>query len=130
MPQRFDLQSHSRHSDGALSPADVVHAAAAAGVELLALSDHDTVAGVEEAIVAGRELGVRVVPVAALYGAWVAQAWAGLPRSASVSADAGERVTVPAGGGPGRPGRHCAFLRLHSVALDFNPRPRDDSVID
>lgn len=71
MPPRFDLQSHSRHSDGALTPADVVRGAADAGVELLALTDHDTVAGVEEAIVAGGELGVGVVPAAeisALHG--------------------------------------------------------------
>jgi 3',5'-nucleoside bisphosphate phosphatase len=61
---RFDLQSHSRHSDGALTPAEVVRAAAAAGVELLALSDHDTVAGVSEAVSAGEELSVRVVPAA------------------------------------------------------------------
>ncbi len=58
----FDLQSHSRHSDGALAPADVVSAAAEAGVELLALSDHDSVGGVREAADAGGELGVRVVP--------------------------------------------------------------------
>ena len=45
----FDLQSHSRHSDGELAPAGVVDAAAAAGVELLALSDHDSVDGVAEA---------------------------------------------------------------------------------
>jgi histidinol phosphatase-like PHP family hydrolase len=37
----FDLQSHSVHSDGVLSAAGVVAAAAAAGVELLALTDHD-----------------------------------------------------------------------------------------
>jgi predicted metal-dependent phosphoesterase TrpH len=58
----FDLQSHSRHSDGALAPAEVVRAAADAGVELLALSDHDSVGGVREACEAGAELGVRVVP--------------------------------------------------------------------
>ena len=57
----FDLQAHSRHSDGALAPAEVVAAAAAAGVRLLALSDHDTVDGVAEALAAGREHGVRVV---------------------------------------------------------------------
>ncbi len=62
MPLRFDLQSHSTSSDGALPPAEVVERAAAAGVELLALSDHDTVGGVAEAIAAGEELGVRVVP--------------------------------------------------------------------
>ena len=63
---RFDLQSHSRHSDGSLEPAEVVRSAARAGVQLLALSDHDTVAGVQEAIQAGREAGVRIVPAAEL----------------------------------------------------------------
>lgn len=59
---RFDLQSHSTCSDGTLSPAEVVAAAAAAGVQLLALTDHDTVAGVSDAISAGRREGVEVVP--------------------------------------------------------------------
>ena len=58
----FDLQSHSRQSDGALAPRDVVAAAAAAGVELLALSDHDTIDGVEEAAGAAEELGVQLAP--------------------------------------------------------------------
>jgi 3',5'-nucleoside bisphosphate phosphatase len=58
---RFDLQSHSTHSDGVLSAAEVVRRAAAAGVELLALSDHDTVSGVTEAIAEGERVGVRVV---------------------------------------------------------------------
>ena len=62
----FDLQSHSLHSDGALEPASVVAAAAAAGVRLLALSDHDTVDGVAEALRAGAEHGVRVVPATEL----------------------------------------------------------------
>lgn len=59
---RFDLQSHSTHSDGALEAAEVVERAARAGVELLALSDHDTVSGVTEALRAGERYGVRVVP--------------------------------------------------------------------
>ena len=57
----FDLQSHSRCSDGSLAPAEVVAAAAQAGVELLALTDHDTVDGVGEAMAAGAEHSVRVV---------------------------------------------------------------------
>ena len=48
----FDLQSHSTASDGALPPAAVVAAAHEAGVELLALSDHDTVDGLDEAFAA------------------------------------------------------------------------------
>jgi 3',5'-nucleoside bisphosphate phosphatase len=62
MAIRFDLQSHSTHSDGALEAAEVVERAARAGVELLALSDHDTVSGVAEALRAGERHGVKVVP--------------------------------------------------------------------
>jgi len=61
-PPTFDLQSHSLHSDGSLEPGDVVAAAAEAGVELLALSDHDTVDGVSAAVDAAARLGVRLVP--------------------------------------------------------------------
>ncbi len=61
----FDLQSHSLASDGALAPALVVSAAKDAGVELLALTDHDTVAGVDEALAAASALGgITVVPAA------------------------------------------------------------------
>jgi predicted metal-dependent phosphoesterase TrpH len=62
VPLRFDLQSHSTHSDGALPAAEVVEQAARAGVELLALSDHDTVSGVSEALLSGERHGVRVIP--------------------------------------------------------------------
>jgi predicted metal-dependent phosphoesterase TrpH len=66
MPPRFDLQSHSTHSDGALPPDGVVELAARAGVELLALTDHDTVGGVTEAVAAGERYGVRVLPAVEL----------------------------------------------------------------
>ena len=61
-PPTFDLQSHSLHSDGSLEPREVVAAAAQAGVELLALSDHDTVEGVQEAADAAAGLGLRLAP--------------------------------------------------------------------
>jgi 3',5'-nucleoside bisphosphate phosphatase len=62
----FDLQSHSRESDGALSPAEVVATAAASGIGLMALTDHDTVDGVPEALRAAREHGLRCSPAAEL----------------------------------------------------------------
>jgi 3',5'-nucleoside bisphosphate phosphatase len=62
----FDLQSHSTESDGELPPAEVVARAAAAGVETLALSDHDTVDGVEPALEAARRHGVMLVPATEL----------------------------------------------------------------
>ncbi|MBO0768636.1 MAG: PHP domain-containing protein [Solirubrobacterales bacterium] len=58
----FDLQSHSLHSDGELAPAGVVAAAAASGVKLLSVTDHDSVAGVAEARAAGSQHGITVVP--------------------------------------------------------------------
>jgi 3',5'-nucleoside bisphosphate phosphatase len=62
----FDLQSHSTYSDGALPARAVVAAAADAGVTLLALTDHDTVDGVDEALEASATLGLRVVPAVEL----------------------------------------------------------------
>jgi predicted metal-dependent phosphoesterase TrpH len=58
----IELQSHSTHSDGQLAAADVVAEAAKAGVTTLALTGHDAVAGVPDALEAGRELGVEIVP--------------------------------------------------------------------
>lgn len=52
---------HSTASDGSLPPSEVVAAAAAAGLSAIALTDHDTMAGVEEAIIAGNAAAIRVV---------------------------------------------------------------------
>jgi len=62
----FDLQSHSRHSDGELSPTELVAAAAEAGVQLLALTDHDTVSGVGEALDAAMHHPIEIVPAVEL----------------------------------------------------------------
>ena len=61
-PAFVDLQVHSTASDGALPPAAVVQAAADAGLYAIALTDHDSVDGLPEAIEAGSRLGVRIVP--------------------------------------------------------------------
>jgi predicted metal-dependent phosphoesterase TrpH len=58
----FDLHCHSTASDGELAPADVVAYAAERGLTLLALTDHDTLDGIPEAIEAGRRQGVEVIP--------------------------------------------------------------------
>jgi len=56
-----DLHVHSSASDGGLAPEAVVERARAAGLAAVALTDHDTVAGLPAALAAGARLGVRVV---------------------------------------------------------------------
>ncbi len=57
-----DLHTHSTASDGQYTPRELVELAKARGLEVLAVTDHDTVDGIDEALQAGKELGVRVVP--------------------------------------------------------------------
>jgi predicted metal-dependent phosphoesterase TrpH len=57
----IDLHTHTLVSDGGDRPEELVAVAAAAGVEVLAVTDHDTVAGVAEARAAGRRHGVEVL---------------------------------------------------------------------
>ena len=66
----IDLHTHSNASDGELSPAELVKAAHQAGIRVLALTDHDTVAGIPEAIQAASEEGVRLIPGVELSSCW------------------------------------------------------------
>jgi 3',5'-nucleoside bisphosphate phosphatase len=68
---RIDLHTHTVASDGALSPADLVRAALDRGIEVLAVTDHDTVAGVQPAVEAAAGTALRVLPgveLSALHG--------------------------------------------------------------
>ena len=58
----IDLHVHTTASDGQYSPAQIIGKAAEKNLKAIAITDHDTVAGLEEAKEAGRELGVTVVP--------------------------------------------------------------------
>ena len=59
---RLDLHVHSTASDGTVSPEGVVERAIAGGLDVLALADHDTVAGVERAIAAARGRMLHIIP--------------------------------------------------------------------
>jgi predicted metal-dependent phosphoesterase TrpH len=69
---RADLHSHSIISDGTLAPGELVARAATQGVELFALTDHDEVAGLDEAVDAARAAGLPFVP-----GVEVSVTWGG-----------------------------------------------------
>jgi predicted metal-dependent phosphoesterase TrpH len=58
----IDLHTHTDRSDGTFPPHELVRRAAELGLQTLALTDHDTTAGLDEAVAAGVELGVEVVP--------------------------------------------------------------------
>ena len=58
----IDLHTHTTASDGSFSPRDLVHLAKAGGLQAMAITDHDTVAGNLEALEAAMELGFELVP--------------------------------------------------------------------
>jgi len=60
--QLIDLHVHSNASDGTFAPAEVVRLAKEGGLKALALTDHDTIDGLAEAVAAGETYGVEVIP--------------------------------------------------------------------
>jgi 3',5'-nucleoside bisphosphate phosphatase len=58
----IDLHTHTDRSDGTFAPAELVHLAAERRLDVVAVTDHDTTAGLEEAIAAGSRYGIEVVP--------------------------------------------------------------------
>ncbi|RMH14834.1 MAG: PHP domain-containing protein [Gammaproteobacteria bacterium] len=66
----YDLHCHSHFSDGVFDPEKLVYEAAREGVNTLALTDHDTVEGIERAISAGYEYGVKVIPGIEISTTW------------------------------------------------------------
>ena len=59
---RADLHTHSTYSDGSDSPRDLLRKAADIGVSVLALTDHDTQAGITEAQEAAQEFDIVLIP--------------------------------------------------------------------
>ncbi len=57
-----DLHSHTHYSDGVLSPEDLVQKMAAGGIDVLSVTDHDTINGLEEAAAAASDAGIELVP--------------------------------------------------------------------
>ena len=68
------MHTHSRCSDGALEPHELVARAAAAGIGVLALTDHDTIAGLAEAQRSADACGIRLVPGVEISASWRSQA--------------------------------------------------------
>ena len=73
MTIQYDLHSHSIASDGTLAPAELVNTAHAGGVQVLALTDHDTTEGLHGARERALELGLQLVPGVEISVSWQAQ---------------------------------------------------------
>jgi 3',5'-nucleoside bisphosphate phosphatase len=65
-----DLHTHTTHSDGTTSPATNVGLAVAAGLSAVAITDHDTFSGLEEAVAAARTRGIELIPGVELSTEW------------------------------------------------------------
>jgi len=65
-----DLHTHSTYSDGTDTPGELIAAAAAAGLEAVALTDHDNLDGIPEALVAAAEVGIELIPGVELSCEW------------------------------------------------------------
>jgi predicted metal-dependent phosphoesterase TrpH len=59
---RLDLHLHTTHSDGSCTPTEIIGLAHQAGVTALAITDHDIMTGVTEAVAAGQACGIEVIP--------------------------------------------------------------------
>jgi len=70
MTDKFDLHTHSYYSDGTCTPAELVRAAFATGCRLIALTDHDCMDGVDEAVRTGAAIGVQVLAGVEFDCAW------------------------------------------------------------
>ena len=71
MNLKYDLHCHSTASDGVLSPADVVVTAASAGIRMLALTDHDSTEGLDEAQQAAEQQGMVFIPGLEISVTWL-----------------------------------------------------------
>lgn len=58
----IDLHTHSNKSDGLHSPRDLIRLAHEEGLSTIAITDHDTLIGIDEALTAGEEFGIEVIP--------------------------------------------------------------------
>lgn len=62
MPKKIDLHLHTLYSDGVYSPIAVVDKAKEAGLDIISITDHDNLTGIEEAARYGKKIGIEVIP--------------------------------------------------------------------
>lgn len=108
----YDLHCHSSISDGTLTPTELVQRAAAQGVDVLALTDHDDTGGLNEAAEAAEAAGIAFVP-----GVEISVTWSGVTvHVVGLNIDAGN-ATLQAGLAGIQQGRQARAMRIgHELA--------------
>ena len=97
-----DLHTHSTASDGQYTPTQLVRLAKERGLDVLALTDHDTVDGLEEAVRAGEQMGIRVI------------------RGIELSAMGSSGISIQVRGRDQRAPRIIAFLEEQGVRIPLS----------
>lgn len=59
---KIDLQIHTTHSDGRDTPKEIIALAKEGDLNIISITDHDTISGIKESVVRGRKNGIRVIP--------------------------------------------------------------------
>ncbi len=62
MTKKADLHTHTIYSDGALTPKELLDLAKKKNLDIIGITDHDTIDGIDEAICYGNEIGIQVIP--------------------------------------------------------------------
>ena len=115
---RIDLHTHSLASDGTDTPGDLVRAASAAGLDVVAITDHDATSGWAEAMQAADEVGITLVPgleISTKFSGRSVHLLAYLPDP--TYAPLAEALDLILGGRRERTPAICAALRAHGIAI-------------
>ncbi len=73
MSSKYDLHTHSTASDGTLAPRELITQGAKAGIEIISLTDHDTLSGIDEASKEALKIGLKLIP-----GVEISVSWSGI----------------------------------------------------
>lgn len=61
MPTKIDLHTHTNYSDGLYSPVELVTKAKNRGLDIISITDHDSINGIKEAVECGKDLGIEII---------------------------------------------------------------------
>jgi len=62
MPLKIDLHTHTNYSDGIFTPAELVEKAHKRGLDIISITDHDSINGIKEAVECAKDFGIEIIP--------------------------------------------------------------------